>query len=280
MIDSVAVIGLGLMGGSLARDLAARGVRVFGFDRDPHSLQLALTENVIASALADDFSGIEKAQAVVLAVPVKAAHRVLEKCAPRVEQATLITDVGSVKREIQSTAAKLGLGDRFVGAHPFTGDHRAGWSASQIGLYQDARVFLCPSEGTRPDALALAEELWRAVGAAPVVTSAGEHDQRIAWTSHLPQVTATAVAHALEKHGILPDDLGPGGRSVTRLAGSDAEMWTDIAMENSAAIDTAIAEIEKQLSSARAAIRSGDASAVRAFFSDGAGWAARAAVTV
>ena len=280
MIDSVAIIGLGLMGGSLARDLKARGVRVLGFDRDAHSAQLALSENVIDSVLTEELSGIEGAQVLVLAVPVKAAHRILEMCAPQLAQTMLITDVGSVKREIQATAENLGLGDRFVGAHPFAGDHRAGWNASRVGLYQDARVFMCPSAETSPALLATAEELWRAVGAVPEVTSAAEHDERMAWTSHLPQVAATALAHAFEHHGIGPDDLGPGGRSATRLAGSDAEMWADIAMENSAAIASAIAELEKQLSAARTAIRTGDPHAIRAFFTDSASWAARAAVTV
>jgi prephenate dehydrogenase len=280
VIDSAAVIGLGLMGGSLARDLAARGVRVLGFDRSEQALRSALSENVIASVLPDDFAGIEEANVVVLAVPVKAAHEVLLKAAPRLQRTSLVTDVGSVKREILQTAARVGLAEQFVGAHPFTGDHRAGWSASRLGMYNDALVYLCPSEETSPDALLVAQQFWKAVGAVTEITSADEHDQRIAWTSHLAQVTSTAVAHALAQHGILPDDLGPGGRSVTRLAAGDADMWTDIALENRAAIAAAVGELEKQLSSARAAISAADEDAVRALFTGGANWSARAAVTV
>jgi prephenate dehydrogenase len=268
------------MGGSLARDLSAQGVTVLGYDRDEPSVHAALAEHVIARPLPADFAGIEDASVVVLAVPVKSAHDILSKAAPRLHDATLVTDVGSVKQEIMETAAKVGLSDRFVGGHPFTGDHRAGYSFSRVGMYAGARVFLCPSADTRPDALAKAHELWTVVGASTETTSAEDHDKGIAWTSHLPQVTSTALAQALALHGVLPDDLGPGGRSVTRLAGSDADMWTDIALENRAALALAIAELEKRLNNARAAIGAGDADAVRAFFTDGTSWSARASVTV
>jgi prephenate dehydrogenase len=275
VIDSVAIIGLGLMGGSLARDLAARGVRVVGFDSNRESLQAALEEEVIADALGDDFAGIENVLAVVLAVPVKSAETILWACAPRLGKANLITDVGSVKRGIVTTAEKLGLGKHFVGSHPFTGDHRAGWSAARSNLYKGARVFLCPSAETSDGALAAAQELWSTVGALTQNMSADEHDQRIAWTSHLAQITATALAHALGQQGILSDELGPGGRSVTRLAASDADVWTDIALENGAELAAAIAELEKRLSLARAAIAAADAAAVREFFTVGATWSVR-----
>jgi prephenate dehydrogenase len=275
MIDSVAIIGLGLMGGSLARDLAARDVRVVGFDTNRDSLQAALEEGVIADALAEDLAGLENVAAVVLAVPVKSAATILWSCAPRVRDAVLVTDVGSVKRGIVTTAEKLGLGKRFVGAHPFTGDHRAGWSAARSNLYEGARVFLCPSAETAADALAAAQELWTTVGAVTTTMSAEEHDKQIAWTSHLAQITATALAHALDHEGILADDLGPGGRSATRLAASDADLWTDIALENGAALAPAIAELEKRLSLARAAIAAADAAAVREFFTTGATWSLR-----
>jgi prephenate dehydrogenase len=240
MIDSVAIIGLGLMGGSLARDLAARGVRVVGFDTNRDSLQAALEEGVITDALAEDLAGLENVAAVVLAVPVKSAETILWSCAPRVKDAVLVTDVGSVKRGIVATAEKLGLGKRFVGAHPFTGDHRAGWSAARSNLYEGARVFLCPSAETGADAWAAAQELWTTVGAVTTTMSAEEHDKQIAWTSHLAQITRLRW-RILDEQGILADNLGPGGRSVTRLAASDADVWTDIALENGAASLAAIA---------------------------------------
>ena len=275
MIDSVAIIGLGLMGGSLARDLAARGVRVVAFDSNRESLQAALDEEVIAAALGEDLAGIENVATVVLAVPVKSAETILWSCAARLKQAGLVTDVGSVKAGIVTTAERIGLGERFVGAHPFTGDHRAGWSAARANLYQGARVFLCPTAETSEDALAAAQDLWSTVGAVTQTMSADEHDRRIAWTSHLAQITATALAHALGQQGILSDELGPGGRSVTRLAASDADVWTDIALANGAALAPAIAELEKRLSLARAAIAAADAAAVREFFTGGATWAVR-----
>ncbi|NJD18999.1 MAG: prephenate dehydrogenase/arogenate dehydrogenase family protein, partial [Gemmatimonadetes bacterium] len=153
--ETVAILGLGLMGGSLARDLAGLGHRVLGWDRDPGSVRAALAQGCIhrgRGSRPDDFQGIEEADVVVLALPVAASRETLPALAPRL-RASLVTDVGSTKRHIVAAAQSLGLGDQFVGAHPLAGDHRSGWGASRSGLFRGATVFLCPGgsiEGTEP----------------------------------------------------------------------------------------------------------------------------------
>ncbi|CAA9333315.1 MAG: hypothetical protein AVDCRST_MAG89-2245, partial [uncultured Gemmatimonadetes bacterium] len=191
MIESAAILGLGLIGGSLARDLAANGVRVFAGDRDEAAVRAAAEQGI-----ARPLTWNEPMDVVVLAVPVVAARELLRELAGRMEGVRLITDAGSTKRSIVDAAEQMGIGARFVGSHPLAGDHRSGWDASRAGLFEGARVYLSPSPSTDADALELARELWTRVGAVPEVMDAVEHDRRLAWTSHLPQAASTALARA------------------------------------------------------------------------------------
>lgn len=272
-VGTVAVLGLGLIGGCIARDLAARGVRVLGHDRDAAAIDEARGEGAVHFALGPDYGGVEDAEAVVIAVPVLAALDVVRAVAPRLERARLVTDAGSTKASIGAAAHAAGIADRFVGAHPLAGSHDSGFAASRAGAFRGARVFLCPSGDTRPDALELAHALWSSLGAAPEVMDADEHDRRLAWTSHLPQAVSSALGAALARAGVPRAELGQGGRDVTRLAASSPEMWTDIALDNAAALTQALTAAGDALAALRWAIAAGDAAAVRAFFASAAEWA-------
>ena len=147
----VAILGLGLIGGSIARDLAARGVRVFGFDRDRRRAVAARRAGAIGLVMHEDLEQLRDARTVILAVPVDAAAELLTRVAPLLARARLITDVGSTKRAIVARAESLGLGARFVGSHPLAGDHRSGWAASRSALFRGAtRVPLSDSNVLRP----------------------------------------------------------------------------------------------------------------------------------
>lgn len=258
-IRTAAVAGLGLIGGSVARDLAAAGVRVLGWDRDPASVDAALGEGIVSAALGPDLEGVGEADVLVIAVPVGAAAGVLERALPRLAGVRLVTDTGSTKASIVAAAERLGIGDRFVGGHPLAGDHRAGWSASRAGLFAGATVYLCRTGTTSDAAMSLARELWSALGGEPVELAATEHDQRLAWTSHLPQVVSAALAATLEAQGHHRAELGPGGRDVTRLAASSPSLWADILIDNRAAVADAVAAMERRFRSIRDAIEAGDA---------------------
>jgi prephenate dehydrogenase len=271
-LRSVAVAGLGLIGGSLARDLAARGIRVLGHDRDPAAVDAALAEGVLAAALERDFGGLEDADAFVVAVPVRAAAAVLEAARPRLDTVPLVTDAGSTKRGIAAAAERLGLGARFVGGHPLAGDHLSGWAASRRGLFDGARVYLCPSADASAEARALARELWTIAGGTVVEMEAAEHDRLLAWTSHLPQIASSTLAAALAVQGIARADLGRGGRDVTRLAGSSAEVWTDIALDNADFLLDGIDGLRLRLDAIRDALAAGDRDGVREFFLTGRGF--------
>jgi len=268
---TVAVFGLGLIGGSLARDLRARGFRVLGYDPDPSALRDALAEGSVRSAVAADGEGIEEADVVVLAVPVQAGPPLLRRIAPRV-RGTLVTDTASTKRAIVRAAEEAGLGRRFVGAHPFAGDHRTGWPASRQGLFLACTAFLCPTRDTELAAVERAVEFWREVGARTQVLDAAEHDTRMAWLSHLPQAAASALALALTQSGLPSSRLGPGGQDTTRLAASSPALWAGILLDNADRVEPALAEFERSVGALLGAVRNRDAEAIERLFSNAKRW--------
>jgi prephenate dehydrogenase len=153
-----------------------------------------------------------------------------------------------------------------------TGDHRSGWAASRRNLFADALVYLCPTSSMRTPVVEVATEFWQWLGAAPRVMDAEAHDRHVAWTSHVPHLVSMALGLALAGAGIERDALGPGGRDVTRLAGSSPEMWTAIAADNRAAIDEALASAEREVASFRMALQSGDPARLRERFTAAQAW--------
>jgi prephenate dehydrogenase len=271
-IRTVAIIGLGLIGGSLARDLAARGIRILGSDKDFASFRGAFTTGAANDLFEVSPDAPLAAEVVVIAVPVLAAAQVLRSLAPHLDGVRLVTDVGSTKGSIVRAAEELGIGARFVGSHPLAGDHRSGWDASRAGLFDGARVFLTPAASTGDDALHLARELWTMVDARPEVMDADEHDARLAWTSHLPQAVSTALALSLDRSGIPRSELGPGGRDVTRLAGSNPDVWIDILLDNADALASALAAMAASLSGVQRAVISGDRDELRRLLTQARTW--------
>jgi len=269
MSDSrtVAIVGLGLIGGSLARDLAARGVRVLAFDNNAAALRGAVEEGVVAAALPQPIGNLEAVDVLVIATPVDVATGILVETAVRLPPHAIITDVCSTKHTLERAAIELGLGSRFVGGHPLAGDVCSGWTASREGLFAGAPVYLCPTPQTGDDAMRVVRELWAGIGAVPEIMAAADHDHLLASTSHLPQFTATALARVLKGAGIPFSRLGPGGRDMTRLAGSSSEVWTAIALDNRLAITSAVRRLEAELVRLRSALEAQDAEAVRRFLS-------------
>jgi prephenate dehydrogenase len=272
MFEDAAIIGLGLIGGSLARDLSARGVRVRAYDIDERHLQEAVQSGCVHESMDRSLAGVRESDLIVVAVPVDSATEVLQQIAPHAARAKLITDVGSTKTRIVERAAELGLASRFVGSHPMAGDHRSGWRASRLGLVDGARVYLCPPADAPRCIVDLAAEWWSWLGARPIVMSAELHDRKLAWTSHLPHMVSTALALALANANVERGDLGPGGRDMTRLAGSSADVWTAIARDNAAAIDTALVSAEREIAALRAALNGSNAEDLRERFAAARAW--------
>ena len=268
----IAVVGLGLMGGSMARALHVRGVRVFGYDRDGTQLEAAVREGVVREALDAELIGLADAEVVVLALPVDATIAILPCIASRMRDARLVMDLASTKRSIVAAAEAAGIGAVFVGSHPLTGSHRSGWGASRGSLFEDARVLLCPAPSTTPATLELAESLWRELRAGVELIDAAAHDDQMAWRSHLPHLLSSALAVTLRDAGVRRSALGPGGRDMTRLAGGSPSMWSPIVDDNAQAIADALCACEAQLRAFREALVGGDRVATRRFLQSGVEW--------
>ncbi len=270
--QSVAVIGLGMIGGSVARGLAARGVEILGYDTNNSYVDAAVAEGVVARRISESFDELGAVDAVVLAVYGDSAAQILEQLERHADTITLVTDVGSTKRGIVSAAEKSKLGRSFVGSHPFAGDHRSGWFASRFDLFENEIVYLCPTRASTPASYAQAQALWTMLGAKPMKMDAAEHDEILAWTSHLPHLVSCALGLALAEVGIPRRQLGRGGRDVARLAAGSPDVWTSIAMDNSDAIVAALSGIERQISGFRELVASGDRDSVRARLSKARDW--------
>ncbi len=253
-VRRVAVVGLGLMGGSLARALAARDVTVLGYDRDTDSLDDAVREGIVAERLDATLRDIGGCDLIVLATPVQATCDLLLPIA-RAGGDAWVMDLASTKGSVVHAAEAVGLGERFIGAHPLTGSHRSGWGAARANLFDDARVFLCPTASTSPETLARAVAFWRTLRAGTEILDAALHDVQMAWRSHLPHFVSTALALTLRDAGITRSALGPGGRDMTRLAGSDPALWTGIATDNADALAEALAAMEDRLRWCREGLR-------------------------
>jgi prephenate dehydrogenase len=268
----VGIVGLGLIGGSLARDLLSRGVEVTGLDRDTSQIGNLAGSGPGQMRLADSLAAVTVAPVVIVAVPVGATIAVLAELAPHVTAGHVVLDVGSTKRVVVERAEALGIGTRFVGCHPLAGHHTSGWAASRSGLFDGAPVFICPGNATAPDAVAAACGLWTALGGCVERLAPDAHDAHMAEISHLPHMVSVALALTLAESGQSHDALGPGGCDVTRLAGSSAEVWGDIVAQNRARIAGALARFEHRVRHLRNAVERDDDAGVRALLDEARSW--------
>ncbi len=268
----VAVVGLGLIGGSLARDLTAAGHTVVAYDRNASSVRAARRARVICGALPADLDGVEECDVCVIAVPVDATIALLRRSATVLGRVAVVTDVGSTKASIVRAARSAGLAHCFVGGHPMAGDHASGWRASRVGLFAGQRVYLTPTAATGTATLRRAQQLWRAVGAYTTLLDASAHDRLLAATSHLPQVTATALATLLADRGVPRSATGRGGRDATRLAASSSSVWAPILTDNRRHIGSAIRSLMRELAHIARAIDCGDRHALSALLRRSERW--------
>lgn len=275
--SQVTIIGTGLIGGSLALALKKHGLaqRIVGCDR-PHVLERARAMNAIDSSSTDPAQACSGSDVVVLATPVGAILDFIDRVASHLPADTLITDVGSTKKEIVERArAVLGrdAGKRFLPGHPMAGKERSGVEMADAALFEGAAWLFTPvpvgnascaagvgggSQWRGSEWVALVEKL----GAKAIFMDADRHDRVCAWTSHLPQMLSTALASTLvEQVGDDPDVKAIGGRALremTRIAASPYSMWRDIAMTNSMNIEEALLRLEQKLAHIRENLRTAE----------------------
>jgi len=269
----IGVVGLGLIGGSIARALRSLATppEIAASSLDVRELDAAVAEGIVQRPDSPERIAAS-ADFVIYATPPDATLAFLESHASRWRDGALVTDVGSVKRAVVARARALGLGARFVGSHPMAGGERAGFAAARADLFAGARVWLTPVGPESEAAVRAADAVWRAVGAQPTSIDAEQHDRLVAWTSHLPQITATALAAAIAASGFPADALGPGGRDATRLAGSPAALWEEILVANADLLQDPLLAMEGALGKLIEAVRARDVAAIHEVFGSAAEW--------
>ena len=275
MINNLCVIGVGLIGGSLALALKKAGKvkHVTGLGRGLENLKKAKQLGVIDSYETDYAKAISHADMIFIAVPIGAMDSVFSSIEPYLQSHAVVTDGGSAKHTVvESATDKLGFKvKQFVPGHPIAGTEKSGAEAAFDSLYENRRVVLTPLEENSAEDVNKVREMWETAGAAVDEMGARHHDLVLAGTSHLPHVLAFALVDCLNKLDDVDEifKYAAGGfRDFTRIASSDPVMWRDICLNNSDAILAMMKRYQKQIDEMKLALENSDADSLMKIFSD------------
>ena len=243
MIHHLTIIGVGLIGGSLAKALRFENAvgHITGFGRTESSLQRAQALGVVDSWSLDLGTAVEQAEVVVIASPVNAISSTFQKLKSCLGDNAIVTDAGSVKGPIVD-AAVSGLGDKivnFVPGHPIAGKEQSGVDAATATLFKGHRTIITPIANTGTEAISTVKDMWETIGAEVVFMEPSVHDELLALTSHLPHALAFILVDLLSRQTNPEDsfDLSAGGfYDITRIASGDPVMWRDIFLSNQQAV--------------------------------------------
>ena len=273
--DTIAIVGLGLIGGSIALAVRERwpAVRVVAVDR-PAVLAHAAGSGAIDRA-AGSVTEVGHPDLLVLAAPVRQNVQLLTQAAQCLHASTLVTDVGGTKRDIVAAAKSLPEGaPPFVGGHPIGGAEHGGFGFARPDLFRGKPWIFTPDRATTPDALERLSHFVRGLGARPTTMDAAEHDRLMAFVSHLPQLTASALMEVVGR-ATGSDGLRIAGRGLTdttRLASSPASIWREVCATNADVLEAALDALIASLTRLRADLKEGDA--VDRVFDEAARWRA------
>jgi prephenate dehydrogenase len=254
--SKIAIIGLGLMGGSLALGLRGKCASIYGIDPHQATLELALSQHIVDYADCDPAKLLPDADLVILAAPVPAILTLIEQLPSFTSNRCIVMDLGSSKQLIVEAMSRLP--ERFdpIGGHPICGKEKLSLANAERTLYYAAPFLLTPLERTTPRALSAANQIIEAVGANATILDASEHDRILASTSHLPFLLSSALALAT------PNDfasfVGTGFKSTSRLAGTSSSMMLGVLQSNRENVLNAVHEFQNQLAEIESAISAND----------------------
>jgi prephenate dehydrogenase len=263
----VAVVGLGLMGGSLGGALRGRCAEVVGVARRRESIEQALGRGLIDRGERELAAGAGDADVVVLATPVRVILRQLAELGTIVKAGCVLMDLGSTKRQVVQEMQELPAAVQPLGGHPMCGKEASGIEAAEATLYEGCTFVLTPLERTSPEAIAVGKGLVEMVGARAVVMDAERHDRLVATVSHLPYALAcaltAAVAASAEEDPTAWELAASGFRDTSRLAASDVTMMVDILLTNRDAVLDAVGDCRKELDDLARLLEDGDEEGLR-----------------
>jgi prephenate dehydrogenase len=264
VIDRLVVVGVGLLGGSVAQAARAAGVarEIVGVGRSRERLEGPLRAGVVDRVTTDVADGVAGADCVVLAATVLANESLLTQIWRAVPAAALVTDVGSTKRGIVDAAEHLGVTRplAFVGSHPMAGSEKSGWQVARADLFRGAIVIVTPTDATDPRAVKGVTAFWEALGARVSALDPDTHDRTVAAISHLPHVAAWALVDAVGRFE--PGALAfaaRGFKDTTRIAASDPDVWREILMSNRDAVRASLSAFRGALDELERLLACGDA---------------------
>jgi len=271
--NSVAIVGVGLIGGSLGQALKSRGLarEVVGIGRSPERLQRAVDLAAIDRYSTDLSQGIAGCDLIVLCTTIQNIIQTIPEVLSSKSPDAIITDVGSTKSEIVAAAAG---NPNFVGSHPMTGSEQAGVEAATKDLFQSATWAITPTQTTSKAAVARIEALARAMGSHVLTLTPEAHDTIVAITSHIPHIMATTLVREATQvrsnHPETPAMSAGSFNDATRVAASHPEIWRDVCLTNRDAILTALSNYRSQLELIEKLVAARDANAIEEFFKSGA----------
>ena len=254
MINKITIIGVGLIGGSLAKAIKENNLAkvVFGFGRDSNRLEEAQKANVIDQFSTNLNDAINNSDIVIIATPVGCFQEILSEIKPFLTSKIVISDVGSTKTNIASIVSQT-LGDYsnyFIPAHPIAGKEKSGFEASESNLFNNRKVIITPLETSSPDSINLIQKMWEGTGADVDFMSPESHDELLGMTSHLPHMLAFSLVNYLISKNPSASIYAAGGfKDFSRIASGDAVMWRDICIQNKDQIISHIKGYQKTLNS-------------------------------
>jgi cyclohexadieny/prephenate dehydrogenase len=258
-LSTVAIVGVGLIGGSIGMALRERKLaqRVIGVGRRQESLRAARRVGAVDHTTIGIEKGVAEAELVIVCTPVGRIVEDVRNAAMHCPEGTLITDAGSTKQSIVAALDEgLPRGCRYLGSHPLAGNEKAGATFAKADLFENRIAILTPTKNTRAEDFDLLEGFWQALGSVVVQLSPDEHDRALALTSHLPHLVAAALVSAVpEKYFRL---AGPGMHDTTRIAAGDAELWAQIFELNRDNVLSTLTQFSANLSAMQSAVRDGN----------------------
>lgn len=273
MMNKVCIIGVGLIGGSLAKAIirTKQANHVIGYGRNISRLQATKDSGVITGYTTTAKEAMQGTDMVVIATPVGSFKSILKDIQPYLEPSTIITDVGSTKTSVVEIVKSVfgHFPSNFVPAHPIAGKEKSGFEASDDTLFVDRKVIITPTESSCPKAIKKVKNIWQVAGASVDMMSATSHDELLGMTSHLPHMLAFSIMNYLISQNPNASLYAAGGfRDFSRIASGDPVMWRDISLNNKEAIVKHIKGYRDTLDDLIGAIDAEDSEKIERLFED------------
>lgn len=271
MFNKIGILGLGLIGGSLARALKKYhyGAEIYGYNRNVTALQEALESGAIDIAV-QDFALFSDCDLIVLCCPVNINIRLFQELLPFLKEGVIISDVGSTKNDIHAAIGNFSFPGTFIGGHPMAGSEKSGFSATKAELFENAYYVLTPESGASEEQIQEMRQMAETINAIPVVLDPKEHDYIVAAISHVPHLLASSLVNLVENLDTPNKDmhrLAAGGfKDFTRIASSSPEMWQQICLANEHSVLIVLDQYIHLLQDAKTALLQKDESSVYRIF--------------